>query len=51
MTQEEYMEFTNDYCGICLSCKEIAYGGIEPDAENYECQVCGEIWFSELKKH
>ena len=28
--------------GICLSCGEIQYGGVEPDARNYPCEACGE---------
>jgi len=27
--------------GICIACGEDAYG-IEPDAERYECEGCGE---------
>jgi hypothetical protein len=26
--------------GICAACKEVTYG-VEPDAERYECDVCG----------
>ena len=28
--------------GICLSCGEVQYGGVEPDARNYACEACGE---------
>jgi hypothetical protein len=38
-TQEEVEEGVN---GGCLSCGEIQYGGVEPDAENYTCESCGE---------
>lgn len=31
----------DDNIGFCLSCGEEAFG-VEPDAENYECEVCGE---------
>lgn len=27
--------------GVCLACGEIQMGGVEPDAENYECESCG----------
>ena len=27
--------------GICLSCGEIQYGGVEPDARGYPCEGCG----------
>jgi len=26
--------------GICLSCGEIQYGGVEPDARKYTCEWC-----------
>ena len=29
-----------DYNGICLICGEICYGGVEPDARGYPCEVC-----------
>jgi hypothetical protein len=38
-TQEEIMEGVN---GGCLACGEIKYGMVEPDAEKYECEECGE---------
>jgi hypothetical protein len=32
----------NDDCeNFCLACGEEAYG-VEPDAEKYECECCGE---------
>ena len=27
--------------GICIECWAIHYGGVEPDAANYRCEVCG----------
>jgi predicted RNA-binding Zn-ribbon protein involved in translation (DUF1610 family) len=30
-----------DDTGICVACGEDAYG-VEPDAEKYECEACGE---------
>jgi hypothetical protein len=38
-TMEEIEEGIN---GGCLACGEIQYGGVEPDAEKYECEACGE---------
>jgi hypothetical protein len=38
-TLEELEEAIN---GGCLNCGEIQYGGVEPDAEKYECKACGE---------
>ena len=29
--------------GFCLSCGTEAEGGIEPDARNYKCPVCGDM--------
>ena len=26
--------------GICLCCGEIQYGGVEPDARDYNCEWC-----------
>lgn len=28
--------------GYCTTCEELVQGVAEPDAENYECQLCGE---------
>ena len=27
--------------GICLSCGEVQYGDVEPDARDYPCEGCG----------
>jgi hypothetical protein len=32
----------DDNVGFCMSCGECAYG-VEPDAEEYECESCGEF--------
>lgn len=37
--EEEISDGTN---GCCLACEEFVFGGIEPDAENYPCESCGE---------
>ena len=31
--------------GLCVACGEIA-SGVEPDAERYECEACGDpfVW-------
>ena len=42
MTEDEYLSHCQNYAGICLSCSEIQQGGCEPDAENYECLICGD---------
>ncbi len=38
--EAEYKEACDNYQGICLTCGEFQ-DGVEPDAENYECESCG----------
>lgn len=38
VTEDDLWEDTN---GGCISCGEIQYGGVEPDAEGYPCEYCG----------
>ena len=42
MTTEEWSEHRGSYDGICLACGDIQEGGVEPDAKEYECSICGE---------
>lgn len=42
VTLEEYEANLDDDCGVCLSCGEWVMG-VEPDAEHYECERCGEF--------
>jgi len=42
ITEEEYLEHVDAYDGLCLGCKEFTCGGVEPDAEGYHCEGCGE---------
>ena len=39
----DFMEIVEKYAnaGVCLSCGEVRFGGVEPDAEEYECFECG----------
>lgn len=39
VTLDDYEEGVN---GACLKCGEVQYGGVEPDAEKYVCEACGE---------
>lgn len=39
---EEFKQHCNDSDGLCLACGEWGFGGVEPDAEGYECEACGE---------
>jgi predicted RNA-binding Zn-ribbon protein involved in translation (DUF1610 family) len=41
MTEEEFLEIQSAYQGVCASCGEIR-DCTEPDAEDYECEACGE---------
>jgi hypothetical protein len=41
-SEAQFRQWENDFNGICLSCHGEHYGGIEGDAENYECDFCGE---------
>lgn len=43
LTENEYREHRNEYNGYCTECDDIGrWGCTEPDAENYECEECGE---------
>lgn len=42
ITMNEYINHCNDYDGFCLACEEFTCGGVEPDAEGYLCEMCGE---------
>jgi hypothetical protein len=42
ISMEEYNQHRGDYDGLCLACSEWSFGGTEPDAEEYECEACGE---------
>jgi hypothetical protein len=41
MSEAHYREESNEDAGRCLACGAEAYG-VEPDAREYECEVCGE---------
>lgn len=39
---EDYLVMEDDLSGYCTNCKDIVnHGSVEPDARNYECEVCG----------
>jgi len=40
MTEAEYLAHCNCSNGLCTECEEIQEGGVEPDAEEYECEAC-----------
>jgi len=41
LTEQEYNDYCSNYCGVCLKCKNVQ-DCVEPDAENYTCDECGE---------
>lgn len=42
MTPVDYRFARDSYAGFCTECKKITNEeGVEPDAENYECEECG----------
>jgi len=41
-TIEEIYEASSNYEGWCTSCEDFTTGCCEPDAREYECEVCGE---------
>jgi hypothetical protein len=43
ITMDEYMEAQESDLGWCTSCKKLAGECVEPDAEDYECTLCGEM--------
>jgi len=41
MTEGEFRALQSAYEGVCIGCGEIR-SCTEPDAENYDCEACGE---------
>lgn len=41
MSEAEYHEHARQDAGLCLSCGSLESSGVEPDAEEYECEECG----------
>ena len=41
ITVEEYAHATETYQGWCTTCRDFTRDCTEPDAENYDCPVCG----------
>ena len=41
MTEENFREYSEEGAGYCISCRDItADSGTEPDAREYQCEVC-----------
>ena len=43
MNDEEFSCHREEFDGICASCGEITFGGVEPDAQKYKCASCGKM--------
>lgn len=44
LSQADYHEACNEYAGYCTTCKAVTNeSGVEPDAEEYMCDECGEF--------
>lgn len=46
ITQSDFDELgdaiiMSDPSGYCYECEQVMIGGVEPDAHNYECELCG----------
>ena len=42
LTEPDYTAACDHYAGYCTQCDNITSdSGVEPDAENYKCPVCG----------
>lgn len=39
---QELLQHQNNYDGVCTHCGLWTAGGVEPDADDYECEACGE---------
>jgi hypothetical protein len=42
LSEEQVADYSNDNAGYCKSCDDVTNtSGVEPDTENYICEVCG----------
>jgi hypothetical protein len=39
--EDEFREAVDSNLGWCYACEDFTNSGVEPDAENYECECCG----------
>lgn len=42
MTKDQFQECRDSYYGYCGTCGASQMGSVEPDAEGYDCEACGE---------
>jgi hypothetical protein len=39
-TEAEFHEHVENYDGLCMACGQWTEGGVEPDAQGYDCPSC-----------
>jgi len=42
ISEDEYHDYVNDDIGFCLCCQDFRNDNVEPDAEKYTCEECGQ---------
>lgn len=42
VSSEDYANHTEEYMGFCTNCKDFTTSEVEPDAEGYKCEDCGQ---------
>jgi Zn finger protein HypA/HybF involved in hydrogenase expression len=42
VSMDEIEEAIEEYRGWCTVCQDFTSDGVEPDAEKYECEECGQ---------
>jgi hypothetical protein len=42
ITSKKFDQHVKDHAGYCLKCKKVTTYDVEPDAEEYQCDVCSE---------
>jgi hypothetical protein len=40
ITEQEYIEHSDNYTGFCTDCQSFTTSCVEPDAEGYTCEEC-----------
>lgn len=40
ITEAQYADLNENYGGFCIACHDETYG-VEPDAQQYQCESCG----------
>jgi hypothetical protein len=43
VSQSDFEEMADSFMGWCTGCKSFTRDTTEPDAEDYDCPVCGDL--------